>query len=106
MAKSYSKYYSLIIFIFLGFCIADILILAFRDRMLPQGAPPAKPAKSYIENSVGRGVYNTIIARNIFSSSGVIPEALSDKLKSPEDKEKEAPPILSQLPISLIGTLV
>jgi general secretion pathway protein C len=54
--------------------------------------------------SVSRGAYNTISGRNIFAANGVIPEALQDKSKP--DNQKEADPVLSQLPLTLIGTLV
>ncbi|MGZ3775127.1 MAG: type II secretion system protein GspC [Pseudobdellovibrionaceae bacterium] len=100
----FEKWYSYILFIFVGFCIADLAILAYRDRMLPQSAPPARPKAPHFDNTVSRGVYNGISSRNIFASSGVIPDALVDKNKSSE--QKEAPPVPSQLPLNLIGTLV
>ncbi|MGZ3816969.1 MAG: type II secretion system protein GspC [Bdellovibrio sp.] len=100
----FEKWYSYILFIFLGFCIADLSILAYRDRMLPQSAPPARPKPPRFDTSISRGAYNGIASRNIFASNGVIPDALVDKNK--EKEQKEADPVPSQLPLNLIGTLV
>ena len=98
------RWYTYVLFIFIGFCIADLAILAYRDRMLPQSAPPARPKAAAFDNSISRGAYNPIISRNIFASSGVIPDALVDKNKP--SAEQEAAPVLSSLPLNLIGTLV
>jgi general secretion pathway protein C len=100
---SLEKWYSYLLFIFIGYCIADLSILAFRDRMLPQGAPPAHPKAPPLDMSVSRGVYNTLTQRNMFASNGIIPDALVDKSKG---QQREADPVPSQLPLNLIGTLV
>lgn len=100
----FERWYSYILFVFVGYCIADLSILAFRDRMLPQGAPAARPKLPQFDSTVSRGVYNGITSRNIFASNGVIPDALVDKTKGTEQKEVE--PVPSQLPLNLIGTLV
>lgn len=98
------KWYSYILFAFIGYCIADLGILAYRDLMLPNSTPSARPKAQAPDMSVSRGAYNTVTTRNIFASSGIIPDALVDK--STPDKQKEAAPVLSQLPLNLIGTLV
>jgi general secretion pathway protein C len=98
------RWYSYILFVFIGFCIADLSILAYRDLMLPQSAPPSRPKAPSFESGVSRGAYNPIISRNIFASNGVIPDALVDKNKP--NAEQEAAPVLSSLPLNLIGTLV
>jgi len=92
-------------FYFIGYCIADLGILTFRDRMLPNSAPPSRPKPPPPESFENSGTYNTITARNIFASSGIIPDALVDKERA-KNKEKEADPVPSQLPLTLIGTLV
>lgn len=101
----FEKWYAYILFIFIGYCIADLAILAYRDRMLPQTAPPAHPKPPAFDMSVGRGSYNTVTNRNIFASNGQIPDALVDKSKGAE-AHKEDEPVPSQLPLNLIGTLV
>ncbi len=100
----FEKWYPYLLFIFIGFCIADLSILAYRDLMLPQSTPAARPKGQLLDNSISRGAYNTVSSRNIFSSTGVIPEALVDKSKG--DVQQESDPVLSQLPLTLVGTLV
>lgn len=99
------KWYSYFLFIFIGYCIADLGILTFRDRMLPNSAPPSHPKPPPPESFENSGAYSTITARNIFASSGIIPDALVDK-EGAKNKEREADPVPSQLPLTLIGTLV
>lgn len=101
----FEKWYAYILFVFIGYCVADLAILAYRDRMLPQNAPPAHPKAQTPDSRISRGAYNTISSRNIFASNGLIPDALVDKSKGAEG-HKEADPVLSQLPLNLIGTLV
>ncbi|MNJ98561.1 hypothetical protein D3C87_163280 [compost metagenome] len=98
------KWYSYILFAFIGYCIADLGILAYRDLMLPNSTPSARPKAQALDTGVSRGAYNTVTTRNIFASSGIIPDALVDKTKAGPQKEDE--PVLSQLPLTLIGTLV
>lgn len=99
----FERWYSYLLFIFVGYCIADLAILAYRDRMLPQNAPPAHPKSQRIDTMVGRGAYNNVTARNIFASNGQIPDALVDKSQG---EQREEDPVPSQLPLTLIGTLV
>ncbi len=98
------KWYAYVFFIFVGYCIADLGILAYRDRMLPQAPPPARPKPPPADFTSSSGAYNPIASRNIFASSGLIPDALVDKNKTYQ--EIEAAPVPSQLPLTLMGTLV
>lgn len=100
----FEKFIPYLLAIFIGFCIADLVILEYRDLMLPQSAPPSRPRSNTNENFVGRGTYNNIVSRNIFSSDGIIPDALMTK--GQEGQQKEEAPVLSSLPLTLIGTLV
>ncbi|WP_413287875.1 type II secretion system protein GspC [Bdellovibrio sp. HCB337] len=102
---AFEKWLSYLLFVFIGFVIADLLILSYRDLMLPNQTPPARPKKLLNDNLVSRGAYNTIISRNIFSADGVIPDPLIAKGQDPNNI-KEADPVPSQLPLNLIGTLV
>lgn len=101
----FEKWYAYALFAFVGYCIADLAILAYRDRMLPESAPPARPKISRFDSGVSRGAYNNITSRNIFASNGQIPDPLIDKSKGAES-QKEEDPVPSQLPLTLIGTLV
>lgn len=100
----FEKWYSYILFAFIGYCLADLSILSYRDRMLPQSAPPTHPKAPLPDNYISSGVYNSIANRNIFASNGIIPDALVDKTKGGGQKEND--PVPSQLPLNLIGTLV
>ena len=94
-----------VLFIFIGYAIADLAILGVRDYMLPQKAPPTRPTKMQTVESLSKGSYQTIISRNIFNPDGTIPDPLSSK----GDNKKagiELPPVPSQLPLNLVGTLV
>jgi len=100
----FEKYLPHLLFVFVGYCAADLGILAYRDLMLPNQPPPAHPVRSDMDSSTARGSYNTVISRNIFSSDGIIPEQLmaaQDKNRS----ESEAP-VQSSLPLTLKGTIV
>lgn len=101
----FERWYSYILFVFIGFCIADLGILAFRDKMLPANAPASQPKSNFAAPSVGRSSYFSVTSRNIFSATGEIPDALRDESLPPESAS-EADPVLSQLPLTLIGTLV
>lgn len=102
---AFEKWLSYLLFVFIGFVVADLLILSYRDLMLPNQTPPPRPRKTLNENLVSRGAFNTLISRNIFSSDGVIPDALIAKGQDP-NKIEEAAPVPSQLPLTLVGTLV
>lgn len=85
--------------------MADLIVLYLRPSMLPTKAPPSKQAAPIIDQSPPRGGYNTITSKNIFSWDGTIPDPLTPK------GEKNTPgadqiPVLSQLPLNLIGTIV
>jgi general secretion pathway protein C len=96
------KFYPYIFVLFLAYATADVLVLAFRDRMLPTQPPPVKPKSVKLSTGLDRGAFNTVISRNMFSSDGVIPPPLQGE----GGGEKDLPPIPSQLPLQLVGTLV
>lgn len=99
-----SKWLPGIPFIFAGFVVADLVLIHYRPRMLPTQPPPSKPK---INNSLplpGSSHYQPILTRNIFSSDGIIPEAL--RAKGDTGEKKEEAPVPSNLPLALVGTLV
>lgn len=101
----FEKWYSYILFVFVGYCLADLGILMYRDKMLPQSAPPAQPKRSTVDTAPGRVTYNSITSRNMFAANGLIPDALVDE-NAADSQKTEAAPVPSQLPLNLIGTLV
>ena len=89
---------------FVAFSIADLTIIYFRDKMLPDSAPPKKINAGRSRGFADRSHYSVIPNRNIFAASGILPTAITAAGK--EDEKKENIPIPSQLPITVIGTLV
>lgn len=87
---------------FIAFTIADLTIIYFRDLMIPTQAPPKKVVTLKPPTFIDRSQFSTITNRNLFSSTGVMPEAITAKKEAPKDNE----PTPSQLPIVVIGTLV
>jgi general secretion pathway protein C len=94
--------YGLILFV--AFAIADLTIIYYRDRLLPNQAPPKKAIKMDSFQGSDRSQYSVITSRNLFSSKNEIPDAL--KAKNDGSKKKNDDPVPSALPITLIGTLV
>ncbi len=88
---------------FVAFSIADLTIIYFRDRFLPDQAPPKKMSTMRSNGFADRSQYSVIPNRNLFSSTGVMPDAISG---GPKKGPVENTPMPSQLPITVIGTLV
>jgi general secretion pathway protein C len=93
-----------LLFIFLGYCLADLGILSFRDQMLPNQPPPAPPKSFQMNANESHSDFDSITARNIFSSDGIIPDPLMGS--SGPSQEQEMAPVLSSLPLALRGTIV
>jgi general secretion pathway protein C len=91
--------------IFFAFTVADLTIIYFRDHFFPDQAPPKKEAKIPVNYRIDRGQYSPIISRNIFNSSGIIPDPLRP-LEEDGSAKKNDVPVQSSLPMTLIGTLV
>lgn len=88
---------------FIAFTIADLTIIYFRDRMIPDQAPPKKITTVKPRGFIDRSQYSGISNRNLFSSTGVMPTAIT---AVKQDDKKENDPVPSQLPIAIVGTLV
>ena len=93
--------YALLVFI--AFTIADLTIIYFRDLMLPQQAPPRKTQNFTGQSTFDRSQYSVISNRNLFSSTGEMPPAIT---AGKTETKKENDPVPSNLPITIIGTLV
>lgn len=91
--------------LFIGFTAADLGIIYVREYFIPQSAPPKKAPKQQTSGYVDRSQYSAITNRNLFSSSGTIPDALS-AVNAAQEEQKEDIPVQSSLPLNLIGTLV
>ncbi|MCB0411640.1 MAG: general secretion pathway protein GspC, partial [Bdellovibrionales bacterium] len=96
--------YVYILAVLVGYMVADLTVLSFRDDMLPTQAPPARPIPS---TSAGNQFADSMVIkdRNIFNPDGVIPPALQPENQEGDDM-LDGPAVPSQLPLSLEGTLV
>jgi general secretion pathway protein C len=90
---------------FIAFTIADLTIIYFRDRLIPDQPPPKKTNVQRSRGFADRSQYSVISNRNLFSSNGIMPTAITSA-GNKEDEKKENTPVPSQLPITIIGTLV
>ena len=89
---------------FVGFAISDLAILHFRAYFLPHELSKSAPRRPPNPQMMSRDFFQPIIVRNGFSSTGEIPPELLPKGVDKIQKDNE--PVLSNLPINLIGTLV
>jgi len=99
-----NKWYPLVVSTFVGYCLADLIILSIRPSMLPTKAPPSKQAIPIIDMAPPRGGYNGITSKNIFNWDGTIPDPLTPK--GDKKRTEEQIPVPTQLPLNLIGTIV
>lgn len=103
--KSRAPFESVYVYLLLaliGYMVADLAILSFRDKMIPTTPPPAKQRRMRIAAPPpDRNYFGVIANRNIFNSDGVIPDPLG---RGPG--QDDADPVPSGLPLTLIGTLV
>jgi general secretion pathway protein C len=96
--------YPYILAAFIGFMAADLAILAYRDKMLPTSPPPARRPIVKTPPPRDKFDYEKIVQRNMFNSDGVIPPPVGGKKE--DQKQEENVPVLSQLPLTLVGTIV
>ena len=87
----------------LGAMAADLTSLSLRSLMIPNAAPPGKRSLYQPPAYKPRPSYDNILARNIFNSDGFIPEVKTD---SNQVANLEGPAKESQLPLTLVGTIV
>lgn len=87
---------------FIGFVIADLLLLSQRDRLFPLEPPPPRAPQFHQAQRTDRSAYQVIASRNIFNADQKIGEPFGTAKKNKPD----APPVLTSLPIQLIGTIV
>lgn len=88
---------------FVGFVTADLVLLSYRPAMLPNEAPPVRPARPNLSQFTPLNEYAVVWDRNLLNEDGQMPPALSSGAEGPSI-EQEA--VLSQLPLTLLGTIV
>lgn len=86
----------------IGYAVADLGILSVRDRLLPGEPPLTAAARQSAPTYTPKEKFQIVTGRNIFSSDQKIPDPMGG---APTLKE-DGLPVLSQLPLALVGTLV
>lgn len=103
-----SRFWPMVFIVVLAFLTADLLVLLSRKALLVK--PFRFEGSTKINYSKSDYSYPQIVSRNIFSKDGVIPDSLFMKKSKDSGQMKtdapDAPPVLSALPINLIGTIV
>lgn len=101
------KFYGFGLAIIVGLSLADLTTIYIRQYMIPKNPPQIKQKIIPLPTVPSRGQYNTILTRNVFNASGKIPDPLSaDGTSSTQLAQDVAPPVPSQLPLTLMGTIV
>lgn len=100
--------YAYLLAALVGYGIADYAILKVRPKMLPKGSPGGASApRPMTQFTQVNEDYSGVFQRNIFNSEGFDPEKLSAEEGSSEsDGIEDQIAVLSQLPLSLEGTIV
>ncbi len=101
---AFEKFYPMVLLALIALFSADVTILLFRDTLLPQQAPPMFPQNYKMPIFKPRTEYNLITDRNIFNSDGIIPNPLN--AGEGEMFADSGPAVKSNLPLTLIGTIV
>ena len=90
---------------FLGYIIADVGMLVVRGGLYPTQPPPARRMARF-QPAASQGNYGVITSRNIFNADQKIPPKFGATSEDGKNKPVDGPPVLSALPIQLIGTIV
>ena len=104
VADSVRKFAPFVLAGTVGYAGADLTIMSVRDKLLPTSVPQTRNRALLGKNKPTLASYSKIRTQNIFNSDGEIPPPLSA-----DESEQAAPTneaVLSQLPLTLQGTIV
>lgn len=102
--QHWSSVYAPLLFILLASLLtADLGILYARQYLIPSASPTVRPPSYSGPVFPDRSQYEVIVARNLFSGDNIIPDPVKGE---GVDQQKEMAPVLSSLPLALVGTLV
>lgn len=94
----------------IGYIIADLAIVSHREQLFPLAPPAARQRAQQQVAQNSRGTYNVIADRNIFNNDKKIPPPFGSTGGTdgtePGSGIKDAPPVPTNLPITLLGTIV
>ena len=98
------SFYIYILLGFAGYILADLFILNYRPKMLPQVTSVQKKTPTSFQSGKFLTTYDRIRETNFFNTDGKIPPSLSSGEENLVPDEGEA--VASQLPLELLGTIV
>lgn len=101
----YERFYIYIFLFFMSWMIADLVVLHLRSTLLPNQLAPARPQVPGLAMNQKNTNYGSITSKNIFNRMGDIPPPYGTKPSNGE-KQEDAAPVLSSLPLTLVGTIV
>lgn len=101
---NYRKGLPWLLVLILAYFAADLIIIKIRPFMLPKEAPPVRQPRNQNQQAFDRTGLSTVTSRNVFAEDGVIPPPLV--AQGQDAPQEDAAPVPSQLPLTLIGTLV
>jgi general secretion pathway protein C len=99
--SSITRFAPWVLIAFIAYVISDLSILSVRDELLPSPPSPETQIRRAPTRAQRPLNYAAIIERNIFSSSGVVPDPLGYQ---PGFDEERA--VLTNFPIELYATIV
>ncbi|MCJ8275295.1 MAG: hypothetical protein MJK18_00500, partial [Bdellovibrionales bacterium] len=103
----FESFYIYGLLLFLGFLLADVGTTYLRGNMLPSaGVSQSRKAKTRkSKKKKNASLFSGIKEKNIFNADHVIPPSLGEK-QNGDNFEDDSKPVLSSLPLELVGTLV
>lgn len=99
-SSAYAPFFFILLFSFLA---ADLAVLYSRQFLLPTASPSVRPPSYAGPVFPDRSQYEVIVSRNIFSGDNIIPDPVKGE---GVNQQQEQAPVLSSLPLGLVGTLV
>lgn len=104
----YESAYIYVLLFFVGMLVSKYLTTYFRADMLPVGG--VTKVNMANKKSMLRGrtasVFTSVKDKNIFNSDHFIPDSLSEKSSGQGEGEDNSKPILTSLPLKLVGTII
>ncbi len=104
----YEGAYIYILLFFVGMLVSEYMTTYFRASMLPVGGITRanKMAKSRSFKPKTASIFTSVKDRNIFNADHFIPDSLSEKNTGGPGGDENTKPVLTSLPLKLVGTII
>lgn len=92
---------------FVGMLISDFTTTYFRAQMLPiGGATKVKMAKKGFSNKKTASIWSSLRDKNIFNADHYLAPTMSEKTNGGESGGENNKPVLTSLPLKLVGSII